>query len=186
MITGRSMVSCASAGCAQPTTSAATQAQTETDERNIMIVAPRARGAPAPHPNSGLPEFGALKLAEVGYIRLRLGEGADRVRCSAINLIIIKLASSSRRYRNLADVLRHLVALADRRPIGDGRVPPLHVGIRIEVDRLPLVARDPRPDRDIGDRIAVRDELAAGEPAVEHAVEPVRFLQITLLRIGRL
>src|ERR1700704_3885661 len=53
--------------------------------------------------------------------------------------------------RNLADVLRHLVALLNRRPLGDGRVPALHVGILVEIDGLPFVARHPRPDGDVGD-----------------------------------
>src|SRR6266508_6362364 len=92
----------------------------------------------------------------------------------------------SRRDRHLAHVLRHLVALLHGRAFGDGRVPPLHVGILVEIDGLPFVARDPRPDRDVGDRILIGDELAAREPAVEHAVEAVRLFQITFLRVGRL
>src|ERR1700680_4703460 len=71
-------------------------------------------------------------------------------------------------YRNLAHVLRHLVALLNRRALGDGGVPAFHVRILVEIDGLPFVARDPRPDRDIGNRITVGDELVAGEPAVEH------------------
>src|SRR6266508_6182240 len=39
------------------------------------MICRRTRWAPSPHPKSGLPEFGTLKLAEVGYIRLRLGWG---------------------------------------------------------------------------------------------------------------
>ena len=30
-----------------------------------------------PHPNWGLPEFGTFKVAQVGYIRLGLGEVGD-------------------------------------------------------------------------------------------------------------
>src|SRR6476659_4758553 len=60
---------------------------------------------------------------------------------------------------NLADVLRHLVALLDRRALGDGGVPALHVRKRVEIDRLPFIARDPRPDGDVGDGIAVGDDV---------------------------
>src|SRR3981189_191607 len=75
------------------------------------------------------------------------------------------LCRSRSGHRNLADVLRHLVALLDRRPLGDGGVPALHVRKRVEVDGLPFVARDPRPDRDVGNGIVVGDEFAIGEPA---------------------
>src|SRR5215472_5026324 len=90
------------------------------------------------------------------------------------------LTRSSRRYWNLADVLGHFVALLNRRPFGNARVPPRHVGILLEIDGLPLVARDPRPDGNIGDGIIVGDEFAPCEPAVEHAIEPPRFLEKTL------
>ena len=36
---------------------------------------------PSPHPNSALAEFGTLKLAQVGYIRLRLGRGSPGIAC---------------------------------------------------------------------------------------------------------
>src|SRR5262245_65670814 len=81
---------------------------------------------------------------------------------------------SSSRYRNLADVLRHFVALLNRRPLGNGRVPPPHVGILLEIDGLPFVARDPRPAGDIGDGIGVGDECALREAGVEPAIEPSR------------
>src|SRR5262245_40648263 len=57
------------------------------------------------------------------------------------------------RDRYLADVLRHLVALLRRRLLGDGQIPALDVWILVQVDGLPLVAGDPRPDRDVGDGI---------------------------------
>ncbi len=88
--------------------------------------------------------------------------------------------------RNFTHVLRHLVAALHRRPLGDGRVPALDVGILVHVDRLPLVARDPRPDRDVGDRVVTGDEFAAVEPAVEHAVQAMRLLEVTLLGVRRL
>src|SRR5580658_5384393 len=75
-------------------------------------------------------------------------------------------SAASRRDRNLADVLRHLVALLRRRTLGDGRVPALDVGILAEIDGLPLVARHPRPNGDIRDRIVVRHVFMIGEPPV--------------------
>src|SRR3977135_291551 len=86
-------------------------------------------------------------------------------------------------HRDFADVLRHLVALLNRWPLGDGRVPALHVGILIEIDGLPFEARHPRPGGDIGDRIIVGDEFAVGEPLVEYAIEPLRLFEITLLGV---
>src|SRR5215475_2549035 len=44
-----------------------------------MQIAPQTRSAPPPHPNSGLPEFGTIRVAEVGYIRLRRGEGVTNL-----------------------------------------------------------------------------------------------------------
>src|SRR5215467_8664659 len=66
----------------------------------------------------------------------------------------------------LAHVLGDLVPLLDRRPVGDRRVPSLHVGILVHVDRLPFEARDPRPDGDVGDGVVVGHELAPGEAPV--------------------
>ena len=66
------------------------------------------------------------------------------------------------------------------------RVPALDVRIAVEIDGLPFVARHPRPDRDVGDRIGVGDQFVVGKPPVEHAIEPVRLLQIAFLRIRRL
>src|SRR4051794_34512716 len=63
-------------------------------------------------------------------------------------------------HRDRAHVLRHSIALLHRRPVGDGHIPAFHVGVLVHVDGLPLEARDPRPDRDVGDRIGVGDELA--------------------------
>src|SRR5436309_12841570 len=79
-----------------------------------------------------------------------------------------------------------MIATLDRRPSRDRDIPAFHVRILIEIDGLPLVARDPRPDRDVGNRIFVRYELAVGEPTVQHAVEAVRLLEVTLLGIRRL
>src|SRR5262249_24182821 len=116
-------------------------------------------------------------------------EQASRMRrhdaTRASDCLCCHLTRSSSRYRNLADVLRHFVALLNRRPFGTVRVPPRHVGILLEIDGLPFVARDPWPDGDIGDGVIVGDEFAPREPAVEHAIEPPRFLEITLFGIGR-
>src|SRR5262249_31352841 len=100
--------------------------------------------------------------------------------------LFCRLARSSSWYRNLADVLRHFVALLNRRPLRNRRVPARHVGILLEIDGLPLVARDPGPDGDVGDGITVGDEFASREPAVEHAIEAPRFLEKTLFGIRRL
>src|SRR5262249_58465008 len=89
-----------------------------------------------------------------------------------LDSLCCQLTRSLPRYRNLADVLRHFVALLNRRPFGNARVPPRHVGILLEIDGLPLVARDPRPDGDIRDGIIVGDEFAPCQPRVEHAIEP--------------
>src|SRR5262245_66357899 len=50
---------------------------------------------------------------------------------------------------DLADVLRDLVALLGRRPLGDRQIPAFDVGVLVHVDGLPLEPRDPRPDRDV-------------------------------------
>src|SRR6202023_2014617 len=92
----------------------------------------------------------------------------------------------SRRDRNLADILRHLVALLRCRALGDCDIPAFHVWILVEIDGLPFVARHPRPDRDIRDRIIIGHVFMIGEPPVEHAVEPVRLFQIALLGVRRL
>src|SRR6516225_3065603 len=115
---------------------------------------------------------------------------SEQIGCAAITgherrLCCDPTRSSSRNW-NLADVLRHFVALLNRRPLGNGRVPPPHVGIFLEIDGLPLVARDPRPDGDIGDGVGVGDEFALREAAVEHTIEPACFLEETLFGIGRL
>src|SRR5947207_5644278 len=72
--------------------------------------------------------------------------------------------------RHFADVLGNLVAPLHRRSRGDRQVPALHIGVLVHVDRLPLEARDPRPDRNVGDRIVVRHVRAVGEAPVEHAI----------------
>jgi hypothetical protein len=58
----------------------------------------------------------------------------------------------------------------------------LHVRIGVQIHSLPFVARDPRPDGDVGDGVVVSDEFVLGEPAVEHAVEPMRLLEVALFR----
>src|SRR5262249_27421513 len=89
-------------------------------------------------------------------------------------------------YRNFANVLWHLIApLHGGGPCGN-TVPALHVCIGVEIDSLPFVSRDPWPDGDVGDGVGVGDEFVLGEPAVEHAVEPMRLLEIPLFRVGRL
>jgi hypothetical protein len=47
-----------------------------------------------------------------------------------------------------------------------------------------FVARDPWPNGDVGDGVVVGDEFVLGEPAVEHAVEPMRLLEIAPFRVG--
>ena len=66
-----------------------------------------------------------------------------------------------------------MVALLHGRAVGDRDVPALDVGILVEVDGLPLVARDPRPGRDVGDRVVARHVLVVLELLVEHAIEAV-------------
>jgi hypothetical protein len=64
-------------------------------------------------------------------------------------LLAIRFFNS--RHRDFADILRELVATLHRRPTHDRQIPALHVRVLGKVDRLPFEARDPRPDRDIGD-----------------------------------
>src|SRR4029450_10143586 len=96
------------------------------------------------------------------------------------------MTRSSRRYWNLTDILWHFVTFLHGRALGNGRVPPLHLRIFVEVDRLPLVARHPWPDCAIGDGVIISDEFAIAQPAVEHAIEPVRLLEKALLGVGGL
>src|SRR5437879_3918834 len=90
------------------------------------------------------------------------------------------------RYRDFSDILRHLVALLYRRPLGDCHIPALHIGIVVEVDGLPFVARDPGPYGDVGNRIIIGDEFAPVEPAIKNTVEAMRLLEVALLGVGRL
>ena len=95
-------------------------------------------------------------------------------RCSAANS----------RHRNFANILRHLIAPLHGGAPGDNRVPALHVRIGVEIDSLPFVARDPWPDGDVRDGVVVGDEFVLGEPAVKHAVESMRLLEVALFRVG--
>src|SRR5580700_9835448 len=95
-------------------------------------------------------------------------------------------SAGNSRHRNFANVLRHLIAPLHGGAPGDNRVPALHVRISVEIDSLPFVARDPWPDGDVGDGVVIGDEFVLGETAVEHAVEPMRLLEIPLFRVGRL
>src|SRR5215813_11265201 len=124
------MLSCAFPACVQAKTSTA---QIKIGLSNVMT--PRCERALCMQEGAG--SANAARCASRGYLN-----------------------GSSRWYRDLADILRHFVALLHRRPLGNGRVPPLDVGILAQVDRLPFIARHPRPNGDIGDGIVVGDELA--------------------------
>src|SRR5580704_4038513 len=91
-------------------------------------------------------------------------------------------SAANSRHRNFANILRHLIAPLHGGAPGDNRVPALHVRIGIEIDSLPFVARDPWPDGDVGDGVVIGDEFVLGEPAVEHAVEPMRLFEVAVLR----
>src|SRR3954454_24293634 len=84
---------------------------------------------------------------------------------------------------NVAGLLRHVVALPDGWTLGHRFVPALHVRVLIEIDALPCEARDPGPDRDIGDRVVVRHERALGQAAVQDAVQTARLLGEAVLGI---
>src|SRR5205085_4380004 len=101
----------------------------------------------------------------LGMTRLPLGRNGGRAAYYCrLNRTQRALAGLElRRQRNLAHVLRYLVTLLHRGPASDREVPALHVRIPVHVDRLPLEARDPGPDRDVGDGVGVGDELAVGE-----------------------
>jgi hypothetical protein len=90
------------------------------------------------------------------------------------------------RHRNFTDVPRHLIAPLHGGAPGDNRVPTLHVRIGVEIDSLPFVARDPWPDGDVGNGVVIGYKFVLGEPAVEHAVEPMRLFEIALFGVGRL
>src|SRR5579871_1538491 len=68
------------------------------------------------------------------------------------------------RHRDRPHILRHLVALLHRRTLGDGAIPAFDVGIFVQIHRLPFEARDPGPDRDIGDGIVVGNVFVGREP----------------------
>src|SRR5262245_20920201 len=63
-------------------------------------------------------------------------------------------------HRHRTHVLRHLVTLLNCRTHRDGFVPAFHVWILLHVNGLPFEARDPRPDRNVGNGILIDDELA--------------------------
>src|ERR1051325_7588220 len=88
----------------------------------------------------------------------RRAASAPMVRPSAFASILLQIEHDTTirtgsRLRNLADVLGNLVALFPRGPCRDREIPALHVRILVHVDRLPLETRNPRPDRDVGDRV---------------------------------
>ena len=79
--------------------------------------------------------------------------------------------------------LRHVVAALHRGPRGDREIPTLEIGIRRPVDALPFVARDPRPGRDVGDRIVAGEILGVAEPFVQHAVDSLRLVAVAFLGV---
>ena len=83
-------------------------------------------------------------------------------------------AYSSVDARRGVDRLGLLVGLHRRGPRPDRLEPALEVGEVLELLALPLVRHDPRIARHVGDRIVAGDEVAVGQPLVEHAVEAVR------------
>src|SRR5262245_21378170 len=89
-------------------------------------------------------------------------------------------------HRDFLHLFGYVIAALNRRTVGDGDVPALDVRICMEVDGLPLVAGDPRPDRHVGDRIVVGHVFMLGQSPVENGIEPMRLRQIALLRVGRL
>src|SRR3954462_4717801 len=87
---------------------------------------------------------------------------------------------------NVTSRLGNVVTPLNGRTPGDRLVPALHIRVLFEIDCLPFEARDPGPDRDVGDRVVVRHEFALGQAAVEDAVETMRLLGEALFGIGRL
>src|SRR5690606_20759380 len=80
-------------------------------------------------------------------------------------------------------ILGHGDAFARGRPRVDRLQPPLEV--RQPVDRYtrPLIRADPRPMRDIGDRVVAREVLVVLEPLVEHLEETAHLALITFDRV---
>ena len=81
---------------------------------------------------------------------------------------------------------RHGHALLHGGPGADGVVPALHVGELREVDAMPFVARDPRIDSDVGNRVLVGEVVVAAEVLVHHAVEALRLVAVALAAVGDL
>src|ERR1043165_9527904 len=97
-----------------------------------------------------------------------ISEAVRASRPSAFASILLQIENDTTirtglRLRDLADVLGNLVAFLHGRPRGDREIPALHVRILVHVYRLPLETRNPRPDRDVGDRVVVRHVLMLGE-----------------------
>src|ERR1700738_3014226 len=65
-------------------------------------------------------------------------------------------------------------------PVVDRLEPALEVREILELLSLPLVRHDPRVGRDIGDRVLTGDEGALGQTLVQHPVQAVRLLDVTL------
>ena len=97
-----------------------------------------------------------------------------------------RAARAESRHGDRGRGLRHVVAPPHRFPARDLDVPAAHVGVVVERHALPLEARHPGPDGDVGDRVVPGDERLPPEPAVEHAVEPHGLLGEALLRVGGL
>jgi hypothetical protein len=70
---------------------------------------------------------------------------------------------------------RLLLSCSQRQPCPLLEPSQLHVRIGVQIRSLPSVARDPRPDGDVGDGVVV----------IEYVVEPMRLLEVALFRVGR-
>jgi hypothetical protein len=53
---------------------------------------------------------------------------------------VCRCAPGGSGHRDFLHFLRHMISALHRRPVGDGHIPALDVGILIEVDGLPLIA----------------------------------------------
>ena len=98
--------------------------------------------------------------------------------------------------QDLLVLVAHLLRPVDRVALGigrdrgglvvDGLEPAFQVLEIVEVLALPLIGHDPGIGRHIGDRIGARDIVATFELTIEHAIEPVRLVDVAVDRIGDL
>src|SRR3954467_7879138 len=82
----------------------------------------------------------------------------------------VPLPKSELRHGNVSGLLRYVVAPLNGRTLCNRLVPALRVRVLLKIDSLPLEARDPGPDRDVGNGVSVCHERVLGQTAVQDAI----------------